>query len=97
MGTDSGLLVYLVVGSKLALPYVFGMCDFVPLSLSPLAEKNQIRPSSLPVSSVQHPGCLSIELISKSKANVPVSQVIFLPYGKLSFSIFLSVFFDLSA
>lgn len=45
-------MVYLVVGSKLALSYVFGMCDFVPLSLSPLAEK--IRDDLLPCLSLQY-------------------------------------------
>lgn len=97
-GTDPGLLVYLAVDSKLALPYVFDMCDFFFPSafLSPLAEK--IKYDLLPCSSaVQHWGCLPIELISKSKENVLFSQVIFVPYRKLSFSILLSVFFDLSA
>ena len=40
---------------------------------------------------------LPLELISKSKNKVVFSQVIFLPYRKLSFSILPSVFFDLSA
>lgn len=99
MDTDPGLLVYLVVGSELALPYFFDMCDFVPPQLLSFTTSrgNQIRPSSLPVCAVQHQGCLPIELISKSKAKLPFSQVIFLPYRKLSFSIFLLVFFDLSA